>query len=172
LRKKRPAGDEGALYTSVVMAEVKRRRLTREPSWTAEQLAEAMAAEGVPWTRDTVVNLETGRRKRLAVHELIALAFVLKLDSPVDLLAPEGHHVPVTPQHLVSAAQIRAWCEQRIFPPSFSALPTFSAQIPAPEDIVRMVQAGDLTRDAIGDIVAFLQMHIDRGTFGDADGSD
>lgn len=69
------------LYTELVMASVKRRRLARTPTWSAERLAKEMTAVGVPWTRDAVVNLETGRRKRLAAHELLALAYVLDVDS-------------------------------------------------------------------------------------------
>lgn len=90
-------------------------RLVQQPSWTAERLASEMAAVGVPWTRDTVVNLETGRRKRVAAHELLALAYVLNLETPVDLLAPvppsgEDRQIAVVPDKFVTAQQLRNWC--------------------------------------------------------------
>lgn len=119
-RKKRSAGDEGAAYTSEVVAEVKRLRQGMKPAWSAERLAREMTKAGVPWTRDSVVNLENGRRKRLAVHELLALAYVLEVDSPVDLLAPLSPAVSsvmyATPRVLVTAAAMRAWCERRTGP--------------------------------------------------------
>lgn len=108
-RRRRPPGDEGAPYTAAVMAGVK--RLRQAKTWSAERLAGEMAAVGVPWTRDAVVNLETGRRKRLAVHELLALAYVLDMDAPAELLAP-GEDVdllPIAPLFQASAGVIRAW---------------------------------------------------------------
>lgn len=99
------------------MAEIKRLRLARTPPWSAEKLAAAMAEVGVPWTRDAVVNLETGRRKRLAAHELLALAYVLDVPSPVELLAPAvAPRIPVTPTTDVATLDARAWCWGQIGP--------------------------------------------------------
>src|SRR5215472_13777805 len=71
--RKQPAPpDQGQAYTAAVMRQVKQLRQARD--WSAEHLAAEMADSGVPWTRDTVVNLENGRRKRIAAHELLALA--------------------------------------------------------------------------------------------------
>lgn len=110
-RKRRPTGDEGAACTKWIIDEVKRRRAGLD--WTAERLAEEMTAAGVPWTRDIVVNLENGRRKTLAVHELLALAWVLDVASPVDLIAPPGYAgtepFPVTPVTTATPEQVRAW---------------------------------------------------------------
>lgn len=110
-RKPRPTGDEGAACTKWIIDEVKRRRAGLD--WTAERLAEEMSAAGVPWTRDIVVNLENGRRKTLAVHELLALAWVLDVASPVDLIAPPGYSgdemFPVTPATTATPQQVRAW---------------------------------------------------------------
>lgn len=117
-RKKRAAGDEGAPYTKLIMDEVKRLRTGLD--WSAERLAEEMAAMGVPWTRDVVVNLENGRRKTLAVHEVLTLACVLNVTSPLDLLAPEGGagaaRIPVTPDALVSPKYVRDWIAGKIGP--------------------------------------------------------
>ncbi len=99
------------------MAEVKRLRLAKTPQWSAERLAAEMTAVGVPWTRDAVVNLETGRRKRLAAHELLALAYVLGLASPIELLAPAtAPQIPVTPSVDVATLDARAWCWGQIGP--------------------------------------------------------
>lgn len=100
------------------MAEVKRLRLARQPkSWSATRLAEEMAAVGVPWTRDAVTNLETGRRKSLAAHELLALAYVLDVASPVDLLVPQtAAKLPVTPVIEAHTLDARAWCWGQIGP--------------------------------------------------------
>jgi transcriptional regulator with XRE-family HTH domain len=108
----RQARDEGALQTTLIMEAVKRLRTGK--GWSAQQLADEMTKAGVPWNADIVVNLEHGRRKSLRVHELLALAWVLDADSPLDLLIP-GPEVrrdpmyPVTPSTLLDKAAVRAW---------------------------------------------------------------
>jgi len=106
----RRSRDEGALQTSLIMEAVRRRR--DELGWSAEHLATAMSDVAVPWNADIVVNLEHGRRRSLRVHELLALAWVLDVASPVDLLVPERKDpvYPVTPSTLVAASAVRAWC--------------------------------------------------------------
>jgi len=90
------------------MDEVKRRR--RELDWTADRLAEEMAAVGIPWTRDVVVNLENGRRKSVAAHEVTALAYVLDAETPLDLLVPPVKGaIPVTPHTHVISHAAKAW---------------------------------------------------------------
>lgn len=107
----RAAGrDEGKAQTRLIMAAVKGRRT--ELNWSAEKLAEEMRNVGVPWKADVVVNLEHGRRTSLRVHELLALAYVLSFDSPVDLLVPNTGYLyeyPVTPETDVSWSEVRAW---------------------------------------------------------------
>ena len=108
------AGDEGAEYTKRLMAAVTRLRNSKQPRWSAERLAAEMASVGVPWTRNSVVNLESGRRKQIAVHELLALAVVLRVENPMDLIVPPGDVYeqlvfPVIPFDDVSAASVRAW---------------------------------------------------------------
>jgi hypothetical protein len=105
-------GDEGARYTKQLMAEVTRLRNSKGPKWSAERLAQEMAAVGVPWTRNSVVNLESGRRKHIAAHEVLALAWVLGVRSPIDLFAPEHDSwVQVLPKHFESRRKVRAWFE-------------------------------------------------------------
>lgn len=114
-RAKRAATDEGAAYTRAVMREVKRLRQARD--WSAERLAEEMAKAGIPWTRDTVTNLETGRRKHIAAHEVLALAWLLDVRSPVDLFVPSGErYVPVLPERQEYASVVRQWFEGKTGP--------------------------------------------------------
>lgn len=115
-RKRRAPGDEGSAYTARIAAEVAGRRTTL--GWSAGRLAEEMAAVGVPWTRDVVVNLENGRRRILAVHELLALAYVLEVESPVDLLVPSSADpvLPVIPSMLLDKGVIRGWLLGRTGP--------------------------------------------------------
>lgn len=68
-----------------VAARVKEVRKAR--GLNAAQLGERMTAQGVPWDRFTVANLEKGKRQNVTVVELLALATVLKV-APVHLLVP------------------------------------------------------------------------------------
>jgi hypothetical protein len=99
------------------MREVQRLRMTRQPRWSAGRLAEEMTKAGVPWSRDTVVNLENGRRKRIAAHELLTLAYVLDVASPAELLAPASDRyfraIPDRPFYRKVAA---AWIEGKTGP--------------------------------------------------------
>ena len=103
--------NEGAAQTTLIMGAVKRLRTAK--GWSAQRRAEEMAAAGVPWNTDIVVNLEHGRRKSLRVHELLALAYVLDADSPVDLLVGDlfQRPFPVTPRIMLTAYAVRAWCQ-------------------------------------------------------------
>ncbi len=66
----------------------KRVRVTRDArGWTAQKLADELAAQGVPWTRSTVAKLENGNRPTVSVDEWLALAAVLDI-SPLHLLVP------------------------------------------------------------------------------------
>ena len=109
--------DEGAAQTKVIMEAVKRRRNVL--GWSAQRLADEMTRTGVPWNADIVVNLEHGRRKSLRVHELMALAWVLDADSPLDLLAPPPDVIfyPVTPVMYERVEAVRAWWTGETGPP-------------------------------------------------------
>jgi hypothetical protein len=91
------------------MREVKARRSRLD--WSAERLAEEMTAAGVPWTRDIVVNLENGRRKSIAVHEVTTLAYVLGAETPLELLAPglPSDSLAVTPKVRIAPPVAKAW---------------------------------------------------------------
>lgn len=87
--------------------------LRKGRGWSAERLAEAMAAVGIPWTRVVVTKLETGRRPGVSVEELFALAFVLDV-APVHLLVPIDAEAKapyrVTPEVDPAAAwYVRRW---------------------------------------------------------------
>jgi hypothetical protein len=100
------------LQTAQIMEAVKNARQAKRPPWSAARLADEMTGVGVPWNRTIVANLEGGRRKSLRVHEVIALAWVLDVDSPLDLIVPELRKdpaYPVTPGTLLNRAAVRAW---------------------------------------------------------------
>jgi len=104
----RQARDEGATQTKLIMAAVKQLRTAR--GWSAQQLADEMTKVGVPWNADIVVNLEHGRRKSLRVHELLALAYVLDAETPLDLLVPYVFALfPVTPDIQAGTVDVRRW---------------------------------------------------------------
>ncbi|MCZ0979400.1 helix-turn-helix transcriptional regulator [Streptomyces diastatochromogenes] len=54
---------------------------------TAQQLAEKLAEQGVPWERSTVAKLENGNRQNITLTEWLTLAAVLEV-APVHLLVP------------------------------------------------------------------------------------
>lgn len=105
------AQDEGAAQTALIMQAVKKRRL--EKDWSGTRLAAEMTKAGVPWDRSVVANLENGRRKSLRVHELFTLAYVLDVDTPLDLLFPPADEArtryPVTPDLEVHQNIVRMW---------------------------------------------------------------
>jgi transcriptional regulator with XRE-family HTH domain len=77
---------------------------------TAAQLADLMRAAGIPWDRQIVTNLETGRRQAVSVDELLALAVVLQV-APIHLLVPLDGEQPyrVTPEWVQRAIRVREW---------------------------------------------------------------
>ncbi|MGW7195991.1 helix-turn-helix domain-containing protein [Streptomyces chryseus] len=77
--------------------------------WTAAELGERLAKQGVRWDRFTVAGLESGKRQNVSVSELLALALVLDV-APVNLLVPvEDVPYQVTPTRIESADAVRAW---------------------------------------------------------------
>lgn len=75
-------------------------------------LAQSLTEEGVETSRDVIANLELGRRERITVEELFAIAIVLNV-APVDLLVPpdagamDEYHV--TPSTTARPGQVRDW---------------------------------------------------------------
>lgn len=94
---------------------VRRMAALRDKRMTGEQLAAAMREHGIPWKRDVVANLEGGRRNRLDVDELLALALVFGV-PPISLLVdPTSETTTVTtgsdghPPVEVPTAQALMW---------------------------------------------------------------
>lgn len=81
---------------------------------SAEQLSDEMNAQGVPWKRTTVANIESGRRSYVTVEELFALAYVLNT-SPLNLALSQvdDDAVQVTPRVQVSTDMARFWARGR-----------------------------------------------------------
>lgn len=178
-RKPRAKPDEGARQTERVMAAVKRARQARD--WTAEQLAAEMAAVGVPWTRDTVVNLENSRRKHIALHEVTALAYVLGVQSPLDLLVPDGvpdhehfyheHFYPVTPTHRAAVATVRAWFLGKTGPLREWEEAAVAAGTPPLGDLAErlreQVDSGTMSQQLADDLIRTLATALRMATGGD-----
>lgn len=77
--------------------------------WSAQRLADAMSAAGVPWERQVVTKLENGQRQNVSAAELLALAYVLDI-APVHLLVPvEDITVTPVPGQEAQAVRVRAW---------------------------------------------------------------
>lgn len=100
---------------------------------TAQQLAEAMQAHGIPWQRTTVVKLENRTRESVTVNELVTLAYVLDV-APVHLLVDPDSNEPYPVTTLVSAPApaVRSWI--RGFKPLDDTDPRgFYTEVPAVE---------------------------------------
>lgn len=121
------------------------RALRTERGWSARELAGRMTAEGVPWDRSVVANLETGRRSGLSVEEWLALARVLDV-PPLHLLAPldDDEPVAVTPNLTVPAKTLRAWIRGQRTPISES--PEFMRHRPADERDELAIDVATLNR--------------------------
>jgi len=76
---------EGVSPTAAIAASV--RELRKRRGLTAEQLAQRLSAQGIPWDRYTVNKLENGKRQNVTLNEWLALATVLDV-APVHLLVP------------------------------------------------------------------------------------
>lgn len=64
-------------------------RCRKQQGVSAARLSELCAEAGFPIPRNTITNLENGRKEALPVHEVVVLAEALKV-SPADLLFPAG----------------------------------------------------------------------------------
>ncbi len=72
---------------------------------TQDSLAARARSVGLPWTRRTVVSLESGSRQSVAVEELILLSHALGV-QPTDFF--KGNEwVPLTPESQVRATALR-----------------------------------------------------------------
>lgn len=95
------------------------RELRNKRGWSAQRLAEEMAAIGWPWERMVVTKLENGRRQSVSVEEWLALAYLLDV-APIHLLIPlDDGYVQILPQApkdehrardaVVTTSQARKW---------------------------------------------------------------
>jgi transcriptional regulator with XRE-family HTH domain len=87
---------------------VRKLRIQRE--WSHDQLAIALNAVGVPWTRQVVAKLENGRRQTLTLEELQGLALVFDV-PPLVLLYPAGQNttVEILPGQAIDAQDAARW---------------------------------------------------------------
>jgi transcriptional regulator with XRE-family HTH domain len=86
------------------------RELREKRRLSGARLAERMREAGIPWQRDTVANLENGRRASVGVDELLALAAVLEV-APTHLLVPLEDEQPyeITPGRVEPSGTVRDW---------------------------------------------------------------
>ncbi|MFI1951986.1 helix-turn-helix domain-containing protein [Streptomyces xinghaiensis] len=117
------------------------REIRKRRGLTAEQLADRLTEQGVPWQRSTVAKLENGSRENVTIAEWLALAYVLDV-APIHLLvptdAPAGDVYQVTPTETATIGDVRAWVR------GFEELPgtdrrKFYASVPEVEFGVREV---------------------------------
>ena len=109
-------------------------RLRKERGWTQKQLAWELEIYGLPWTRATIAQVETGRRV-VGFAEAIAVAAALDVGLE-DLVATAAEHVQIhegtwtaewlrdavahsidgnAPEGFTSPAKVRVWQASRDF---------------------------------------------------------
>lgn len=91
------------------------KQLRKARGWSAQKLADALVAAGVPWDRSVVAKFENGRRATLTLEEVYALAYVLEV-APVNLMTATdlgGPPVEVVPGLAVSSEDAREWIRGR-----------------------------------------------------------
>jgi transcriptional regulator with XRE-family HTH domain len=72
------------------------KRLRGDRGWSAAELAERLTAAGVPTSRTTVSDIETGRRSFVTLDELLALARVLEVEfDTIVSQVIDAHPTPV-----------------------------------------------------------------------------
>lgn len=85
------------------------RKYREQRGMSAEQLAEAVQAIGVPYTRSQVTNLEANRRTTITLGEVLAFARVLDV-PPVLLFLPIGGHEDV---EILPGVEANPWAAYR-----------------------------------------------------------
>jgi transcriptional regulator with XRE-family HTH domain len=102
---------EAPTPTQVIALQVRAARKRRK--WSAKQVADRCAEVGMDsLDRTTIANIETGRRQRIGVDEMLVLAYVLAV-PPLDLLVPlsGADEVAVTPTVTLPTAAALKWIE-------------------------------------------------------------
>jgi transcriptional regulator with XRE-family HTH domain len=82
--------------------------LRRARGWSAQRLGEAMAAQGIPWDRGIVANIESRRRTALTVDEWLGLARALDV-APVELLVDDEPFAPTPTAPPMDPQTARTW---------------------------------------------------------------
>lgn len=95
--------------TRITGKQVRRYRELRGMS--AERLAEAVQAAGLPYTRTQVTNLESGRRTTITIGEVLVLAQVLEL-PPLLLIFPVGE---VDSVEVLPGRELDTWAATKWF---------------------------------------------------------
>jgi transcriptional regulator with XRE-family HTH domain len=95
LTVKQPRAEEWASeWTRLIGENV--RALRKARSLSTQKLSDKCAEQGFPVPRNTIVNLETGRKETLSVQELTVIALALDA-SPVSLLYPLDRPAEIAP---------------------------------------------------------------------------
>lgn len=126
------AHDETWTPTATVAKRVREVRTRR--GWTAEELAEKLAAQGLKWERSTVAKLENKKRQSITLTEWLTLAAVLNV-APMHLLLPvqEGEDAyQVTPARTESVDRVRGWARGHWPLPGANVI-QFQAEMPEEE---------------------------------------
>ncbi len=95
--------------TPIGTAAVRVKELRKRTGRSAARLAEEMTNVGVPWKREIVANLESGRRDRLDVDELLALAAVFQVPPVALLIDPTSATTAVTPTLEMPTSHVLLW---------------------------------------------------------------
>jgi transcriptional regulator with XRE-family HTH domain len=98
-----------------IAREVRRHRQAK--GWSAQQLADKTAEQGLPIQRSVIANLESGRRTTVNVAEVLILARALEV-PPGALIFPVGHaqHVEYLPGCVAEPMWAFEWLTGRAFP--------------------------------------------------------
>jgi transcriptional regulator with XRE-family HTH domain len=84
------------------------REVRKRRAWTQEELADRCERAGVPrLTTQVIADLETGRRIRLSIDEVLVLALVLGV-APLHLMVPLVGRVKVGSK-IYAAKRLRGW---------------------------------------------------------------
>jgi transcriptional regulator with XRE-family HTH domain len=92
--KQNGARQWSADWTHVIGQKVRAVRKAR--SYSTQRLSDLCSEQGFAVPRNTVVNLETGRKESISVQELVAIALALDV-SPVSLLYPLDQPAEIAP---------------------------------------------------------------------------
>jgi transcriptional regulator with XRE-family HTH domain len=120
----------------VVIARV--RELRRQQGLSGATIAQRMTDLGIPWDRNTIAKLETGRRSSLSLDECLALALTLRV-SPVALFLPDANEAyHITPNASATAEEVGRWLMGQ------RRLPTTTAAAELPPYLIDSLSIPDL----------------------------